>query len=67
MPLTSARVVASTMHAAYHTRSARLASTTTQFADIEADAVLLAEGHGVGEVGVDLADPQPVGACRSIC
>ncbi len=30
--------------------------------DVKADVVLLAEGGGIGEVGVDLADPQPVGA-----
>ena len=30
--------------------------------DVQADVVLLAEGGGIGEVGVDLTDPQPVGA-----
>ena len=30
--------------------------------DVKADVVLLTEGGGIGEVGVDLADPQPVGA-----
>ena len=30
--------------------------------DFKADAVLLAEGGGVGEVRAHLADPQPVGA-----
>ena len=34
MPLTSARAVASTKHAACHSRSARLASTTTQLAEM---------------------------------
>ncbi len=28
--------------------------------DVQADVVLLAEGGGIGEVRVDLADPQPV-------
>src|SRR3954466_9119666 len=62
MPLTSARVVASTMHAAYHTRSALGLHDDAVRRDIQPDVVVLAEGRGVGKVGVDLADPQPVTA-----